>query len=310
MRSIAIYGFDPHTRKYIHDSEAEIWTLNNAYDRGVPMERVTRWYELHTRDRIYNSAHSDSHLEWMCQEQPFPIYMQHEFAEFPSCEVYPLEAIAQYIDGGRNYFTSSIAYMMAHSIYEGVDRIEVYGIDFAQGTEYAYQKAGVEYMAAHAIARGIEFYTPPICALLNAPLYSYEANVNDITRDELKRHLSHYSGSDLLSRGAHEALSSALEFLVIDGRAARQSMEVMQANYQNKFYETIAKANIYSGRVMGYLEYENQVKADEFAYKVHEQREIMELYDGAVQAIQKTIDHMDGLPVDFALKSTTRKETQ
>jgi len=309
MRSIAIYGFDPHTRDFIHESEAdEVWTLNNAYDKGVPLDRVTRWYELHSHDRIFNSSQSAPYVEWLKQEHPFDIYMQRRYNRIPRSKVYPLNEIAHYIDGNRRYFTNSIAYMIAHAIYEGVDRIEVYGIDMAKGTEYAYQKGCTEYMAAHAIARGIEFYVPPDCALLNAPLYSYETNVNDITEDELRRHLSQYSGDDLLSLGAKEALESVLQTLIIDGRATRQSMEIMQAQYQNSFNTAISAANYCSGMVQVYMEYQNRNKADENARKVAQHRDSVELYDGAIQATQKTIDHMDNLPVDFQLKSTTRKD--
>ena len=48
MKSVAIYGFAPQTRDYVHKSDAdEIWTLNNFYNYDLPEGRVTRTFEMH-----------------------------------------------------------------------------------------------------------------------------------------------------------------------------------------------------------------------------------------------------------------------
>ena len=55
----------------------------------------------------------------------------------PDSVRYPIEAAFGL--GGPD-FTSSAPYMIAMAMLEGVDRIEMYGFDMANGTEYQYQR--------------------------------------------------------------------------------------------------------------------------------------------------------------------------
>ena len=91
MKTVAIYGFSSLTRDYIHQSEAaEVWTLNNAYKYDVPMERVTRWYELHQDHQIFfQDKEKQKYYQFLKKEHPFPIFMQKQRDEFPSSITFP-----------------------------------------------------------------------------------------------------------------------------------------------------------------------------------------------------------------------------
>jgi hypothetical protein len=117
---------------------------------------------------------------------------------------YPLEAIIEDVlppipgidtalypeRGMMPYFVSSIDYMSALAIYEGFDRIEYYGVELKEKTEWAMQKSGATFWAGIARGRGIEVVVPSNSVLISAPLYGIETGAQMIpiqVPEELKR---------------------------------------------------------------------------------------------------------------------------
>lgn len=80
-------------------------------------------------------------------------------------KAYPLAEVRKML-GGRNYFTSSIAYMLALAIYEGYEEIGIYGVDLVTDGEYAYQRPCVEFLCGFAQGKGIKLTIPRQSALL------------------------------------------------------------------------------------------------------------------------------------------------
>lgn len=76
-------------------------------------------------------------------------------------EDYPIEDITSEF---RDYFTSSIDYMLALAIYIGADEIGLYGVDNCK--EYANQRPNTEYWLGVAEGRGIRVHMPEQCPLL------------------------------------------------------------------------------------------------------------------------------------------------
>jgi hypothetical protein len=80
MKSVAIYGFAPQTRDLIKQSTAdEVWSLNNFFSYGLPIERVTRTFEMHElwihaigRGRTEGGA---AYWQWLLDPHDFPVYM-------------------------------------------------------------------------------------------------------------------------------------------------------------------------------------------------------------------------------------------
>jgi len=73
--------------------------------------------------------------------------------------------------GMNPFYISTIDYMSALAIYEGFDRIEYYGVELREKTEWAMQKSGATFWAGFARGRGIEVLTPRDSVLISAPLY-------------------------------------------------------------------------------------------------------------------------------------------
>lgn len=67
---------------------------------------------------------------------------------------YPLQdVIAQF---GTDYFTSTVDYALAMALYEGFTEIDLYGVNMANHTEYAYQKPGCEFWCGMAKGMGVK----------------------------------------------------------------------------------------------------------------------------------------------------------
>ena len=91
------------------------------------------------------------------------------------------------------YYVSSIDYMSALAIYEGFERIEYYGVELKEKTEWAMQKSGATFWAGFARARGIEVLVPTKSVLISAPLYGIDTGAQMIpvqVPEELRRQLS------------------------------------------------------------------------------------------------------------------------
>ena len=75
---------------------------------------------------------------------------------------YPFEKVIQKT---RDYFISSITYMLSHAISMEPDEIALYGVDLMPDEEWDYQRACTEYLLGLAEGRGIKITIPEGSAL-------------------------------------------------------------------------------------------------------------------------------------------------
>lgn len=310
MKSVALFGFSEF-RDLIHESTAqEVWTLNNAYNKGAPMERVTRWYEMHDPEKFTGSEHYD----FLAKQHTFPIMMLRKYTDFPSSVEYPLSCIADNLDGERMYFTNTISYMLAHAIVENYDRIELYGIDMDHGTEYAYQKASAEYILGIAIGRGIEIVLPDGCSMLNAPLYGYDANVQNISVDDIQRHRDYYlalydaepeyNERACFLDGAQAHCAMMMARYGVDKTVSRHVVELNYATLLNQFQKATSDYNLTAGKLAILEEY--QIARPDIAEENGTQRRHMYELDGAVQALKNMALHLDIKPYNLNIETSLK----
>jgi len=177
-RVVAICGTAGSSREEImsQPDDVELWGLNLSYKW---MPRCDRWFELHDPN-IYRGVFTAEHREWL-RTASCPVYMQQRMDEFPSSVAFPVEDVTE--QGRlRSYFTSSIAYMIALAVHEGVSEIRLLGANMATGSEYAYQRAACEYWIGVAEARGINVYLPPSSPLTKGPRYGAVGTSGDVVR--------------------------------------------------------------------------------------------------------------------------------
>ncbi len=202
MRTVAIFGFAPETRDIIHgiNGETEVWSVNWAYRFNPP--RIDRLFDVHLPEYLKDDKTRDlrEHWQWLQQEHDFPIYMVEQMPEVPSSVAYPIDEISERVfskmtvgpDNERDdYWVSGISYAMGMAIDEGVDRIELYGVEMERGTDVVYQRDGIALLCGLAMGRGIEVWRPEQSSFLKAKRYGFEAT-QMVSRASLEEHLGHY----------------------------------------------------------------------------------------------------------------------
>jgi hypothetical protein len=163
-----------------NDPEFEIWGLNQLY---LEIPRADRWFEIHPYEKLLPENNPDidkrnpDHLAWL-KQCPVPVYMMKHYEDIPNSIEYPIDVLKEEF---RDYWTNSIAYMIALAIHEGFFEIHLYGCNMAQGGEYEKERPSVEYYCgvqdgiAHADKRFKKIYIPPESDLLKFSVrYGYE----------------------------------------------------------------------------------------------------------------------------------------
>lgn len=169
-KSVAIVGYAASTRSMapFNNPEFEIWGLNQL-NRFIT--RADRWFEMHQEWNEHVVEGTDH--EQFITNLPIPCYMPKIDPSVKNSVCFPKDILVQ--EFGIEYFTSTIAEMLALAIYEGFTRIDLYGIDLIVGDEYTYQKPCAEFWLGIASAKGIHVNIPPTSALLTSRFsYGYQ----------------------------------------------------------------------------------------------------------------------------------------
>lgn len=158
-RKVAIVGFAASSMDLapFNDPTWSIWAMNQLY-RKIP--RADRWFEIHKNWDEHVVVGTD-HFGWLASA-PIPIYMVDRINGIPNSVRFPIERVmGKHID----YFTSSVAFMIALAIEEGFKEIGLWGIDLIVGDEYFYQKPCAEFWLGVAHGKGITVTLPHTTAL-------------------------------------------------------------------------------------------------------------------------------------------------
>jgi len=250
-KKVALVGFASSTRELapFDDPTFEIWGMNQLY-RHIP--RADRFFDIHYYFEEGNVEGTD-HLGWL-RDGKIPVYMTTTHDEYPTSVRFPIEDAIEV--AGVDYFTSTVAFMVALAIREKFEVIKVYGIDLIVGSEYEWQKACVEYLLGIAHGRGIDVGLPERCALLACPWrYGYEKEPKAWP----------IVGSELISRQ---------ELLTIQRDEGRKRVTMLEgASVECKHW--IENTDPVPSAMTEHLSTLQQ--------KIHEQRAQVALLDGALQ---------------------------
>jgi len=174
---LAIVGFSPSSREEApyDNPEYDIWTMNRAWAQPW-MKRWDALFELHPLTYIRSSTTYNSereHYDWLIQSHGKPIYMQEKYPEVPDSVRYPIERMRKKYG---DFYTSSVAFLLALGIDKGYKSIGVWGVDMSAETEYGYQRDSMEYFLGWIMGKGIDLYIPPQCPLLKGRIYAFGDN--------------------------------------------------------------------------------------------------------------------------------------
>lgn len=166
---LAIVGFASSSRELapFDDDEWEIVGLNQLY-RHIP--RADFWADLHINWEEENVAGTD-HRGWI-RDCGLPVLMTQHHADLPTSVSFPINECAEL---ATDYFTSTVALLIAWSIHQGYSTVGLWGIDLIVGTEYEHQKACAEFWLGVAHGRGMHVIIPQQAALLkHSHRYGYQ----------------------------------------------------------------------------------------------------------------------------------------
>lgn len=169
MSKIAVMGSAPSSRLLapFHDPSWEIWSCSPP-NHDLP--RVDAWFELHNLDRKF----IPSNQPWLNKITQHPrVYIAYPDQRLPHGILYPAaEMVEKY---GTDFFTSSIAYMLAFAIEQKPEVIGMWGVDMAANEEYNQQRPGCKFFMREARKAGIKVITAAQSDIdVPTPLYGYQ----------------------------------------------------------------------------------------------------------------------------------------
>lgn len=123
----------------------------DEYSWGITLTNLNRRVDLVIDMNVYDDG------RWGEQERQLWLKSRKQAREdqIPYIDLsnYPIDAIVSRFR--TDYFTNTVDYAIALAIYRGFKRINLYGINMANGSEYSYQKPGVEFWIGMALGQGI-----------------------------------------------------------------------------------------------------------------------------------------------------------
>lgn len=146
MRKIAIVGMAEFDDAIPDDHE--VWVIAKHIGH---FPRHDAAFECHEDlDKIdAGSAHED-----FVNDPWVPFYVPEHLADlYPKALLIPVEVMAKLY---KRSFGSTISYMLAQAIYEGVDEIALYGVGMELEDTYGYQRPSAYYWIGVANGRGIK----------------------------------------------------------------------------------------------------------------------------------------------------------
>lgn len=177
---IAIMGTAP--TKVAAPFADQSWTIWACSPGNMDLPRIDRFYEMHHPDLLATNADvtSGPFREWLGKRitRGESTVAAYPFGIFAGADVYPVERMLEKF--GANFFSSSIAYMLAHAIstldQDTPEReIGVWGVDMAsEGEQYSFQREGCLHFLDVARMAGIKVTLPAGSRLLDpSPMYGY-----------------------------------------------------------------------------------------------------------------------------------------
>ena len=161
MNPVAIAASDPLGNKApFDDLNFDIWAFNGWARNSTP--RLSAAFQMHRPGGYL--CHGQGYLDWL-RNLEVPVYMRQKRAEFPTSIAYPFEEVFEMTKNvrqgfkgleGLRWLTSSISMAIALAVLQERPRIDVYGVEMQETTEYKKQRECYTFWTGFAGGRGIE----------------------------------------------------------------------------------------------------------------------------------------------------------
>ena len=248
-------------------------------------KRITLTIEMHKTETFMSVP--TIYTKWLKENTAIPIYMQDVHPDVTASVKFPLDEIVNKYcpqfqrgkTGAISYFTSSVCYAIALAIYQGYERIELYGVDMANNTEYIYQRDGIALWFGIALGLGIEVYIPRECSMFDAPRYGYDDKPALLDREEFERVASELQplveeafGELKKTEGVVDGILAEMEALKAAGATNLEEIGARYSDAMNANMQAIADYASFTGQYrlarQFQLKVERQMEAAGDAQKV------------------------------------------
>jgi hypothetical protein len=127
---------------------SEMWGVNRTFTRNDHLDRTYFFDSL---------CHFEDDFATGLNARNMDVYTRKEYPELPRSVKFPLDEVTEGLGRTEPYFTCTVAYMIAHAIFEGATKITLYGMYHIQdSSEYMVHIPCVNYWIGVAVGRGIE----------------------------------------------------------------------------------------------------------------------------------------------------------
>lgn len=204
---VCIVGFAGSWDETPFDDETfDIWGINELYmqvrERFGKDRRFTHWWEIH--NPMSPSRNIPSHHEFL-KTWDKPLFMQKHYDWIPQSIQIPKNDIIAFFNqnfiidkfgGSFSDYSNQISVMTALAIMMGYEEIRIYGVDMAQQSEYAWQRASCQFFIGYAAGLGIKVFIPLTSELCKYPnFYGFETDGNNYARMYTKKQILLTKGS-------------------------------------------------------------------------------------------------------------------
>ena len=320
--TVAIIGSHPGTRSLFdfERTDCDVWAFNEAMSQDW-CKRADAIFQMH-KPVVWRSAtnrNDPKHYDWLSSGDTPTIYMQEQFEDVPKSVQYPFRGIQEAFSATERYFTSSVSYAFALAVYQGYERIEVYGVEMETGTEYFHQRVAIAYWVGFAAGRGIEvvFNSP---TFFKAPLYGYDGDVRidaDIYRNRIDKLKEAQGKAQKAHNIAIETLNGLLnswikdwktdlsrldDVIVACGQTGHNFGMVDGALQTNEQY--LERCEIMLGETGDYLIVRQELEGKTYAGMQEQKQRLNETYGASAVLSEKRVKFMTNANKDVREKIT------
>ncbi len=146
----------------------EVWAINAMI--GV-LPNIDRAFILDPMSRFLDTEDAGTMTRMMRKQLPlckFPIYTCELDERVPSAIEYPIESVIH--DLGCAYFNNTIPYVIAYALWNKVNKISIFGVDYTYRSNMHFAEAGrgcVEFWLSKCIDAGVQIEIAPRSTLLD-----------------------------------------------------------------------------------------------------------------------------------------------
>lgn len=159
MKSVSILGLAPGWNKCPPDQET--WVIGKALLKQELPARIDRIFSMDKTDEMGSFDKKSPHymgypLKKFIEKMNgpgVPFVTSYCVPGLEHCEPYPLKEIVERY--GVLYFTNTICYMIAYAMFNGYERIDIWGVRQQGKAEYVRERRGVEFWLGLAAGTGV-----------------------------------------------------------------------------------------------------------------------------------------------------------